>query len=202
MPAYSISVNYSSENFSAILIYGKREVHLMNLVHLVLLLSLLKTIFLWTAENLLYVCTVHKKVGGPQKVWYVQNAVVLNVIRDFVGILRWIVFISIIIFCKFVYCYYLLIFILLLFILLLFILLLFYLLNLIHLVTYFEEILYIYCDYTLLYMNHTIYLVYTYDTNILKRFLYLYIVIIFCKPKYFSSFTLLWYLHIYFFYIL
>ena len=36
---------------------------------------------------------------------YVHNSVVLNVIRHFVGILRGIVFISIILFCKFVYCY-------------------------------------------------------------------------------------------------
>ena len=76
--------------------------------YLALLLALLKTIFLWTAAHLLYACTVHKKVGGPQKVRYVQHSVVLNVIRDFVGILRGIVFISIIICCKFIYCYYLL----------------------------------------------------------------------------------------------
>ena len=57
---------------------------------------------------------------------YVHNSVVLNVIRDFVGILRGIVFISIIICCKFVYCYYLLfLFIVIYFIVVYFIVVLF-----------------------------------------------------------------------------
>ena len=47
-----------------------------------------------------------------------------------------------------------------------------------------------YILWLLYFMNQTIYLVYVYDTKILKRFLYLYTVIIFCKPKYLSSFTL------------